>query len=179
MLFLVNTPKFNKIQLNTTKVKVHLRNGIAEILDQHSDLMGLVENNLLEIETYFENKLEKFLYILQDGVFVVATKGLNPKSLEPEKAVEIKGTGVYIYARRACEVNSNTSIEELTKEYEQQNAKLQKQIAKLESLQTEKEKKEGKPVFLTSRSLLLKGDVEFLRRTIVILKDFKNFKDYK
>jgi len=104
MLFLLATPEYNKIQSNTTKVKVHLRNGIAEILDQHQDLMGKVENNLLEIETNFENKLEKWIYVLQDAVFVVSNKGL-------EKNIEPKGTGVYVYARRVREINSNTSID--------------------------------------------------------------------
>jgi hypothetical protein len=76
MLFLLATPEYNNIQSNTTKVKVHLRNGVAEILEQHQDLMGKVENNLLEIETNFENRLEKLLFVLQDAVFVVSNKGL-------------------------------------------------------------------------------------------------------
>ena len=54
MLFLLATPEYNNIQSNTTKVKVHLRNGVAEILEQHQDLMGKVENNLLEIEMQVE-----------------------------------------------------------------------------------------------------------------------------
>ena len=62
MLFFLATSEYNNIQSNTTKVKVHLTNGIAEILDQHQDLMGLIENNILEIETNFESKLEKFLF---------------------------------------------------------------------------------------------------------------------
>jgi hypothetical protein len=84
MLFLLATPEYNNIQSNTTKVKVHLRNGVAEILDQHQDLMGKVENNLLEIETNFENKLEKFLYILQDGVFIET----------PGTAIECSNVGI-------------------------------------------------------------------------------------
>jgi hypothetical protein len=77
MLFLLATPEYNNIQSNTTKVKVHLRNGVAEILEQHQDLMGKVENNLLEIETNFENRLEKLLFVLQDAVFIVSNKGLD------------------------------------------------------------------------------------------------------
>ena len=46
MFFLLATPQYNNSQSNITKVKVHLRNGIAEIFDQHQDLMGKVENNL-------------------------------------------------------------------------------------------------------------------------------------
>jgi hypothetical protein len=49
MLFLLNTPEYTNVQSNTTKVKVHLKNGVAEILDQHQDLMGRVENNIVEL----------------------------------------------------------------------------------------------------------------------------------
>jgi hypothetical protein len=38
MYFHLATPEYNKVQQNTTKVKVHLRTGIAEIFDQHQDL---------------------------------------------------------------------------------------------------------------------------------------------
>lgn len=164
MFFLLSTPDFTKLQSNTTKVKVHLRNGIAEIFDQHQDLLGRVENDLLEIETNFENKIEKFLYILQDGVFIVSTKGLDKNS-------EMKGTGVYVYARRVREVNQNLSIEEIAKQYEQKNLSLEKEIENLERKQEEKSK--SQLLLLNSRALLLKEEVEFLRRVIVILKNFK------
>ena len=115
MLFFLATPEYNNIQSNTTKVKVHLRNGVAEILDQHQDLMGKVENNLLEIETNFENKLEKLLFILQDAVFIVSNKGLDTN-------IESKGTGVYVYAKRVREITSSTSVEEISKQYDQKNS---------------------------------------------------------
>lgn len=164
MFFLLSTPDLTKIQSNTTKVKVHLRNGIAEIFDQHQDLLGRVENDLLEIETNFENKIEKFLYILQDGVFIVSTKGLD-------KNAELKGTGVYVYARRVREVNQSLSIDEVTKQYEQKNSNLEKEIEKLEKIEGEKSK--SQLLLLNSRTLLLKEEVEFLRRVIVLLKNFK------
>ena len=53
MLFLLATPEYNNVQSNTTKVRVHLRSGIAEIFEQHQDLMGKVDNNIVEIETNF------------------------------------------------------------------------------------------------------------------------------
>jgi hypothetical protein len=165
MFFLLSTPDLNKIQSNTIKVKVHLRNGIAEILDQHQDLMGKVENNLLEIETNFENKLEKFLYVLQDAVFIVSTKGLDKKS-------ELKGTGVYVYARRVREINSNTSVEEINKQYEQKNSELEKEITKLENIQGENSK--NNELVLNSKTLLLKEEVEFLKRAIVIIKNLRS-----
>lgn len=165
MLFLLATPEYNKVQSNTTKVKVHLRNGIAEILDQHQDLMGKVENDLLEIETNFENKLEKFIYVLQDAVFIVSAKGL-------ESNIETKGTGVYVYARRVREINSSTSTDEITKQYDIKKKELDLETEKLEALTDDAAKKAGK-LLTNSRLLLLKEEVEFLRRATVIIKSIK------
>jgi hypothetical protein len=156
MLFLLSTPEYNNIQSNTTKVKVHLRNGVAEILDQHQDLMGKIENNLLEIETNFENKLEKFIFILQDAVFIVSNKGLDTN-------VETKGTGVYVYAKRVREINSSTSVDEIVKQYDQKNSQLEKELTNLEG-----------QVKTNSKIFLLTEEVEFLKRAVAIIKGLKS-----
>jgi F0F1-type ATP synthase epsilon subunit len=158
MLFLLATSEYNNVQLNTTKVRVHLRNGVAEIFNQHQDLMGKVENNLVEIETNFENKIERFSFILQDAVFIVSNQGL-------EGTLDYKGTGVYVYAKKVREVTSNLSIDEISKQYEQRKAELDTQMEKLS------ETKDNKA--LNSKILLLKEDVEFLRRSLTIIKDIK------
>ena len=158
MLFLLATSEYNNVQLNTTKVRVHLRNGVAEIFNQHQDLMGRVENNLVEIETNFENKIERFSFILQDAVFIVSNQGL-------EGTLDYKGTGVYVYAKKVREVTSNLSIDEISKQYEQKKAELDTQIEKLSETQENKA--------LNSKILLLKEDVEFLRRSLTIIKDIK------
>lgn len=111
MFFLLATPQYNNSQSNITKVKVHLRNGIAEIFDQHQDLMGKVENNLIEIESFSENKIEKSVFVLQDAVFIVSNQGLNTT---PEN----KETTVYIYAKNAKEISGNTSFDAYVAEYE-------------------------------------------------------------
>ena len=159
MLFFLATPEYNNIQSNTTKVKVHLRNGVAEILDQHQDLMGKVENNLLEIETNFENKLEKLLFVLQDAVFIVSNKGL-------ETNIESKGTGVYVYAKRVREITSSTSIDEVVKQYDLKNAQLEAEVAKLAT--------EGSSTKLTSKIFLLTEEVEFLKKVVTVIKDLKS-----
>jgi len=159
MLFLLATPEYNNTQSNTTKVKVHLRNGVAEILDQHQDLMGKVENNLLEIETNFENKLEKLLFVLQDAVFIVSNKGL-------ETNIESKGTGVYVYAKRVREITSSTSIDEVVKQYDLKNAQLEAEVAKLAT--------EGSSTKLTSKIFLLTEEVEFLKKVVTVIKDLKS-----
>ena len=159
MLFLLATPEYNNIQSNTTKVKVHLRNGVAEILDQHQDLMGKVENNLLEIETNFENKLEKLLFVLQDAVFIVSNKGL-------ETNVETKGTGVYVYAKRVREINSSTSIDEISKQYDLKNSELEKEVAKIET--------ESNSAKVNSKIFLLKAEVEFLKKAVTIIRGLRS-----
>jgi hypothetical protein len=50
MLFLLATPEYTNVQSNTTKVKVHLRNGVAEVFNLHQDLMGRVDNDIVEIK---------------------------------------------------------------------------------------------------------------------------------
>ena len=159
MLFLLATPEYNNIQSNTTKVKVHLRNGVAEILEQHQDLMGKVENNLLEIETNFENRLEKLVFVLQDAVFVVSNKGLDTN-------VESKGTGVYVYAKRVREITPSTSVDEIIKQYDLKNAELEKETAILEADPNSSKAK--------SKVFLLKDEVEFLRRSVTIIKGLKS-----
>jgi hypothetical protein len=159
MLFLLATPEYNNTQSNTTKVKVHLRNGVAEILDQHQDLMGKVENNLLEIETNFENKIEKLLFVLQDAVFIVSNKGL-------EANIESKRTGVYVYAKRVREITSSTSVEEIIKQYDLKNSQLETELAKVDT--------EGKSTKTTSKIFLLQEEVEFLKKVVTVIKDLKS-----
>lgn len=166
MFFFLSTPEYITTQFNTTKVRVHLRNGIAEVFDKHQDLMGKVENNRIEIETNFENKLEKFSFILQDAVFVVSTKGLDAAS-------DIKETSVYVYAKRVQEINKNTSIEQLSKEYEKKTAILDKEFEKLgSSYEKGVVISAAKP--LNSKIMLLQQEVKFLAKALIIIKDIKS-----
>ena len=158
MLFLLATPEYNNVQANTTKVRVHLRSGVAEIFDQHQDLMGKVENNLIEIETNFENKLDKFLFILQDAVFIVSNQGL-------EGTLDFKGTGVYVYAKKVLEINSSLSIDDLSKKYEQKKSDLEKEIEKRVPGSANKG--------LESKILLLQDETEFLRKSLITIKELK------
>jgi hypothetical protein len=120
--------------------------------------MGKVENNLVEIETNFENKIEKFLFVLQDAVFIVSNKGL-------EGTLDYKGTGVYVYAKKVREITSGLSIDELTKQYETKKASLDLEIEKIDEKETNKA--------LNSKILLLREDLEFLRKSIAIIKGIK------
>ena len=159
MLFLLATPEYSNLQSNTTKVKVHLRSGVAEIFEQHQDLMGKVENNIIEIETNFENKFEKSLFILQDAVFVVSNQGLDTTA-------ETKGTGVYVYAKKVKEITSTISVDEVTKQYEQKVAELEIENQKLAGDANDK--------VINSKIFLLKDEVEFLKTVVTIVKEFKS-----
>ena len=158
------TPEYNQTQSNTTKIKVHLSSGVAEILDQHQDLMGKIDNDLVEIETNFDNKIEKSKYLVQEGVFVVSTKNTisaNATSTE---------TGVYIYAKRAQEINSKVSLDDISKEYEIKKERLEKEEQKVS---------EGGKEPITydrvtnSKVFLLKEEVNFLKKVIFTLKEAK------
>lgn len=163
MLFLLATPEYSNAQANTTRVKVHLRNGVAEIYDKHQDLMGKVENNLVEVETNFENKVQKFVFIVQDAVFVVSNKGLDGND-------DANETGIYVYGKRAVEVGPNLSIDNLSKEYDEKKVILDAEIDKAMEVKKEPGKVDR---VLNSRILLLQEDVEFIRRTLIILRDMK------
>jgi len=160
MQFLLATPEYNNTQSNTTKVKVHLRNGIAEIFDQHQDLMGKVDNNIIEVETNFENRIEKILFVLQDGVFIVSNQGLDATS-------ENKGTGVYVYAKRVREITSNISLDEVTKQYEQKKSELELENQKLTGNETEDK-------VVNSKIFVLKDETEFLKKVFLVDKDLKS-----
>ena len=160
MLFLLATPEYNNMQYNTTKVRAHLRNGVAEIFDQHQDLMGKVDNNIVEIETNFENKVEKLLFVLQDAVFIVSNQGLDSSADE-------KGTGIYVYAKKVKEITSSLSIEEVAKEYEDKKTSLERENQKL-GIDEESDKA------INSKIFVLKDEVEFLEKVVTVVKDLKS-----
>jgi hypothetical protein len=164
MLFLLATPEYNNVQSNTTKVRVHLRSGIAEIFEQHQDLMGKVDNNIVEIETNCENKLEKIWFVLQDAVFIVS----NQKGNSTGSAFDNEGTGVYIYAKRVQEINSSVSMEELSKQYEE----------KVKLFETEKQNLVNENIDVSdeasnSKLMVIKDEIDFIKKVMAVVKDFK------
>lgn len=162
MLFLLATPEYNNTQSNTTKVKVHLRSGIAEILDNHQDLMGKVENDIIEVESNFENKIEKFIFVLQDAVFVVSNQGLDTTA-------DNKNTGIYVYAKRAKEIGSNVSLEEITKQVEAKNTELETERERIASLNLDPTDK-----VISSKIILIQDELEFLKKVQSVVKEMKS-----
>jgi hypothetical protein len=144
MYFLLATPEYNNIQSNTTKVRVHLRSGVAEIF-----------------ETNFENRIEKSTFVLQDAVFIVSNQGLDNTS-------ENKGTGIYVYAKRAKEITSSLSLEEVTKQYEEKNSLLEAENQKLSESTSESITKA-----INAKVLLLAEEVEFFKKVVTLAKEMK------
>jgi F0F1-type ATP synthase epsilon subunit len=165
MLFFLATPEYNLAQSNTTKIKVHLSTGIAEILDQHQDLMGKIDNDIVEIETNFDNKIEKLKFLVQEGVFVVSTKNSISSSATSSE------TGIYVYAKRSQEISSKISIDDITKQYEIKKDRFEKEEEKF----FEGKKETVAYNRITNTKLcLLKEEVEFFKKAISVLKDLKN-----
>jgi F0F1-type ATP synthase epsilon subunit len=164
MLFFLATPEYNQSQSNTTKIKVHLSSGVAEILDQHQDLMGKIDNDIVEIETNFDNKIEKSKFLVQEGVFVVSTKNsISSNATSTE-------TGVYVYAKRVKEINSKISLDEISKEYESKKERLEKEEQKA----TEGSNDTNSYNRLTNSKLyLLREEVDFLKKVILVVKESK------
>jgi len=160
MLFLLATPEYNNIQSNITKVRVHLRNGVAEIFDQHQDLMGKIDNNILEIETNFENKTEKLLFVLQDAVFIVSNQGLDVDA-------ENKGTGIYVYAKRVKEITPKMSIEDIVSQCSQKKLDLDNENNKLGA-------NEASDKLVNSKMFVLKDEIEFLEKVVNVVKELKS-----
>jgi hypothetical protein len=154
MQFFLTSPDYNKTQTNVTKVRVSLRTGIAEILENHQNLMGKVENNVVEVETNFEGRVEKFLFVLQNGVFIVSNSGLQTDGEQEGETV------VYIYSSRALEINNNTPIEGLIKEEEQKRATVETELNTTAKA-------------TNSTLLLIQADILFLEKAIASVKSFK------
>ena len=122
--------------------------------------MGKIENNIIEIETNFENRIEKTLFVLQYGVFIVSNQGLDAST-------ENKGTSVYVYAKRAKEIASNISLEEISKQYEQKKLDLETETQKLTGNATSDK-------VINSKVFLLKDEVEFYKKVFLVVKDMKS-----
>ena len=124
--------------------------------------MGKVENNIVEIESNFENKIEKILFVLQDAVFVVSNQGLDKTSTN-------KGTGVYIYAKRAKEINSTLSIDEISKQFELKNQQLETERQKIASGTLDASNK-----VVSSKIIMMEDEIEFLKKVQSVVKEIKS-----
>jgi hypothetical protein len=177
MLTFIYTTPYNDMQSNISKVRVHLRTGIAEVYTGHSDLIGLIDGNCIEFHTNFENKTSKEIFAVQEGVFIVSNKGLDVK-MEP------KDTCVYTYARRVIQIGKNIPMDALQVEYETIKTKFEAQpvfVPKPKDPNRDpKVPKTAEQIaadtleFLRqTRYMRIRDDVAFLREAVMLAKRLK------
>jgi len=162
MLFVLTSSDSQIVQSNTKKVRVHLRTGVAEIYDQHLELMGLIDKNIIDIEANVENKIEKSSFLLQEGVFVVSNKGSEIDSYK-----DYQGTRVYIYAKRFYEISPTIPLENLEvlmKECTQKQVEADDLSARLPTIDNNVIK-----TIVRSRIQRLKEDVAYLEYYLELL----------
>lgn len=160
MLFFISAPGYTSSQFNATKIRVHLRSGVAEVLPGHQAMLGKVDQNIIEVETNFENKSESFLYVAQQAVFVVNDSGSAP--IETSDQGTGKETKVVVYAKNVRELSPKASgqSDEIQKEYD----------GKVNEL----ERKTASGVEMTpSEMLILKEDIAFLSKVLEVVKTSK------
>jgi hypothetical protein len=159
------TQGFNTMLPSTTQVRVMLTNGGAQVLDGHQDLLGQIDNDVVEFETNVDNKIEK----------VASVKGLD--YLTEDVSQHDLGTGettVYVYAKQCVQLLKNMSTENLVKQYEDKKAALERESYELSLVNPDGDKHEKVlRLILTSRVYQLSDDVLFFKKTIEFANKLK------
>ena len=157
MDFILLTPECNYVISDLIRIKACLKNGTVEVLDKHQFLIGLIENNLIEIESKEETKQPRF-FVVQDAIFIVADANLGLEGLK-------SSTVVYVYAKTFLEILKGTSIEKFSLCYENKKKEFDQEILQIKNSSTAELN-----LVLNSRALLLKEEVEFYSKVLQISK---------
>ena len=126
MFFQVTNLDENNVQVNTTKVRANLRNGVTEFLEGHIDMIGRIDNDIVLTESIVEGRPIKKEFIVQNGIVVVSNGGLNPASP--------KGTYVLVHSKEIVELTGvldEKKVDDLTKKLEKKTIELEKELTKL------------------------------------------------
>ena len=94
--------------------------------------------------------------------FIVSSQGLDANA-------EIKGTSVYVYAKRAKQIGAGFSLDELSKQYEQKSSDLASEELKLTVPGTDPYDRA-----INSKIFLIKDEVVFLKKVLQIVKDLRS-----
>ena len=125
---------------------------------------------LLKLNRRLKIKQKKKKFIVQEGIFLVSTK--NSIAADPQNTE----TTIYVYAKRAKEINAKNALDEILKEYEIKKDSLQKaeQEAEEKGLTTVIPKTDTeKMIFKSSKIYLLKEEVDFLKKVLFVSKEMK------
>jgi hypothetical protein len=145
--------KVDRLLLDVIKVKAFLTNGVVEIFESHQNLMGKIENNVVEVEYNSQNKSVKEIFVLDDALFGVA-EDFSKEFLSTEKE-DTNEICVFLFTKSVRELNEKSSIEAIQDEYEKKSVLLQS--GSLSSPST----------------MVLEKEIEFLKKTASILKEYK------
>lgn len=156
MKFFIGTPDYNRVFENTTRVKAYLRTGAAEIYESHQDLLGKIKNNLLEIDTVVDGKTQTYVYVIQEAVFIVSSK-------------DKEETTSYSYGSRIQEINKDTLIENLKKEFDDKKEAIEDETKKLSDTNLE----DSIINMIQSTILSLKEDIEFVQKVLAVAEQKK------
>ena len=126
MFFQVTNLDENNVQVNTTKVRANLRNGVTEFLEGHIDMIGRIDNDIVLTESIVEGRSVKKEFIVQNGIVVVSNGGLNPASP--------KGTYVLVHSKEIVELTGildEKKVDDLIKKLDKKSIELEKELTKL------------------------------------------------
>ena len=157
MHFFLSSSSENKGQTSVTKVRIFLRTGIVEILEQHQNLIGQIENDIVEVETTFEGVVSRELYVIRNGVLVV-TNQFAPVG----DNFEIGKTSVFIYSDDVTKVQDS-----LTPFIVQSLVESRKKLDEELMAEALKEIKQMKSAFIKT----LESEIAYLEK---VLKAIKN-----
>lgn len=159
MQVLIISPDYTSMEYFATKVKVRLQSGEAEFYEQHQELVGKINNDLVQVERTFENKVETSSFVIQEGAVIVTTpdKGEeNTDSPNPSNK-----TYIYIYSKKALPINSlPDTIDSITSTSDKVKALLAKA-------------QEAAGSETNSNILMLQEDVAFFTKALKLAKDLK------
>lgn len=145
--------KVDRLLTDVIKVRAFLTNGVVEIFENHQNLMGKVENNVVEVEYSFQNKNVKDIFVLDDALFGVADdfskEFLNPEGQQTDEIC------VFLFTKSVREITDKSSIESIQDEYEK----------KVNQLQNNSQS--------TPNKIVLENEIEFLKKIISVSKEYK------
>ena len=158
MRFFLSSPDFSISFENISKVQANLRSGRAEILENHQELLGLITNNLLEIEKVQDNRTERYAYVLADGMLTVL----------PKSRSEGNQTMVTLFAKSICSLHTS-SVEDLKQKYDQKQAEFEAEEKKFQLTEEISVKQ-----VLKTKLLILEQETEFAKQCLFFAKETKN-----
>ena len=170
MFFQVTNLDENNVQVNTTKVRANLRNGVTEFLEGHIDMIGRIDNDIVLTESMVEGRPVKKEFIVQNGIVVVSNGGLNPTAP--------KGTFVLVHSKEIVELTGildDKKVDELNKKLDKKTIELEKELTKLNLSISDLNDLENKRLIFKGKSgVKIRNafeDSEFFKKALAIIKE--------